>query len=105
MGSLEKHTVMVTGAGVGIGSGTALALAQAGATVIVADISPVTGKATADRIGDAGLTAEFVELDVSDESSWTSAVERVTHRHGPITRLVNNAAGRGSRIRGARFLA
>jgi NAD(P)-dependent dehydrogenase (short-subunit alcohol dehydrogenase family) len=104
MGYLEKRTVMVTGAGVGIGSGTALALAQAGATVIVADISPVTGKATADRIVDAGLTAEFVELDVSDESSWTSAVEGVTHRHGPITGLVNNAAVKASRLGDAGLL-
>jgi NAD(P)-dependent dehydrogenase (short-subunit alcohol dehydrogenase family) len=104
MGSLAQRTVMVTGAGVGIGSGTASALAQAGAMVIVADIDPVTGTSTANRILDDGFAAEFVELDVSDESSWTTAVEAITRRHGPITGLVNNAAVKASRLGDAGLL-
>jgi NAD(P)-dependent dehydrogenase (short-subunit alcohol dehydrogenase family) len=98
MSSLAERTVMVTGAGGGIGSTTALALARAGATVIAADVNADAGKHTVDCISAEGWSAEFAELDVSDEASWTSAVEEVTRRHGPITGLINNAAVKASRL-------
>ena len=98
MSSLTERTVIVTGAGGGIGSATALALARAGATVIVADINADAGKKTVDRIAAEGRSAEFAELDVSDESSWASVTDEVIRRHGPITGLVNNAAVKASRL-------
>ncbi len=45
----------------------------------------------ASEITDSGLRAEFIALDVSDETSWQSAIQRVEADFGGLDILVNNA--------------
>jgi len=81
----SPRNVLVTGCSTGIGRATALRLANAGHTV----------HATARRLEalagleDAGC--HLTELDVTDETSMTAAVARITEQHGHLDALVNNA--------------
>ncbi len=84
---LAGKVALVTGAARGQGAAEAELLVAAGATVVLADVDPA-GKDTAAGLG---ARAEFVELDVSDESSWRIVVADVHERHGRLDVLVNNA--------------
>jgi len=83
------QVALITGASSGIGEATALELARRGFTVY--------GVARrVDRM--AGLAARGVhtfEMDVTDDASITSGVERILREQGRIDVLVNNA-GYGS---------
>ncbi|MFC5753738.1 SDR family NAD(P)-dependent oxidoreductase [Actinomadura rugatobispora] len=87
-GRLAGKVALVTGAARGIGHATAARFVEEGARVAVADIN-LEGAANAA----AALVAAAVpvHLDVTDEGSWTSAVESVVERHGGLDILVNNA--------------
>src|SRR5687767_4375296 len=65
MFSLDKKVALVTGAGSGIGEAIARAFAGAGARVYVADINREAGE----RVAGAISNGQFVDLDVSSESS------------------------------------
>jgi NAD(P)-dependent dehydrogenase (short-subunit alcohol dehydrogenase family) len=87
----DGRVALVTGAANGIGAATARRLAAAGATVIVADVDEAAGEAVTGAIAEAGGTAEFAELDVTDRAAFEALVERVADRHGGLDVLVNNA--------------
>jgi NAD(P)-dependent dehydrogenase (short-subunit alcohol dehydrogenase family) len=74
---------LVTGASSGIGRAAALALADAGYEV-------VGTSRDSSRVTDRGELT-FVDLDVTDDESVASAVERVIDRFGRIDVVVNNA--------------
>ena len=74
---------LVTGATSGIGQAAALALAEAGFEVIG------TGRNTARTPVHDGVT--WLDLDVSEDSSVSTLVERVIDRFGRINVLINNA--------------
>ncbi|NUT57695.1 MAG: SDR family NAD(P)-dependent oxidoreductase, partial [Agromyces sp.] len=85
----EGRVALITGASSGIGEATALELARRGFTVYGA-------ARRVDRM--ARLTAHGVhvfEIDVTDDASMTSGVERILREQGRIDVLVNNA-GYGS---------
>ena len=69
----------------------AAALANAGAAVVIADILAEAGKTTAEELRASGATAVFVHLDVTDESSWESAVTQTVAELGGLDILINNA--------------
>lgn len=79
---LKDSVVLVTGASGDIGRATVRLLADSGAMVIGSDLRVPDGDA-------AG--ADFVALDVTDEGSWSSALQQVEERHGALHALVNNA--------------
>lgn len=87
MSRIDGKRALVTGAANGIGAGTARVLAEAGAEVFLADIAAAEGEALANELRGAGHTAQFIELDVSKEDQWASAVDQV----GELDVLVNNA--------------
>jgi NAD(P)-dependent dehydrogenase (short-subunit alcohol dehydrogenase family) len=89
--SLVGRAALVTGAGEGIGRGCALTLAAAGADVIVNDINPATGEATAAAIREQGRRGLFVQADVSDESAVAAMMARVQQEFPALHVLVNNA--------------
>ncbi len=91
MFSLKGKVAIVTGAGSGIGAAIAERFATDGANVYVADCDPAGGPATVKRIRDAGGTATFVELDVTDEAKCNTTVKRALSEAGRIDVLVNNA--------------
>jgi 2-keto-3-deoxy-L-fuconate dehydrogenase len=88
---LDGKTALVTGAGSGIGEAIAHTLAKAGAHVYVADRDTAGGARVAEAIrGDTG-SAEFVELDVTDEAAIGRLAGSIDAKHGALDVLVNNA--------------
>jgi 2-hydroxycyclohexanecarboxyl-CoA dehydrogenase len=84
-------TAVVTGAGSGIGRATALALAREGAHVIVADIDPAGGEATAAAIRQQGQQATYVLVDMTDAQSIKAFAAAVQAQCGAVDVLVNGA--------------
>lgn len=97
MGRLAGKIVMVTGGASGIGEAIVRASLNEGAHVIIADIHPPSGQALADTLGPH---ARFVELDVAEEASWASALDKVIAEHGRLDVLVNNAGVTGRAVDG-----
>ena len=64
---LTGRKALVTGGARGLGAGMAEALAAAGASVMIGDILPDAGQATAKAIAGKGVKAGFVPLDVTQE--------------------------------------
>ncbi|MBE1552495.1 NAD(P)-dependent dehydrogenase (short-subunit alcohol dehydrogenase family) [Mycobacterium sp. OAS707] len=85
------QAALVTGAGSGMGLATAQAFAEAGAAVVMADIDPVTLKAAADTLSEAGHEVLAVECDVRDEASVAGAVHAAVETFGRIDMAFNNA--------------
>jgi NAD(P)-dependent dehydrogenase (short-subunit alcohol dehydrogenase family) len=80
---------IVTGAAQGIGRKTAEVLAEAGYGLLLMDVQACTATLAAVRA--AGVEAEEVLGDISDETVIERAVERVGSRWGRVDVLVNNA--------------
>jgi NAD(P)-dependent dehydrogenase (short-subunit alcohol dehydrogenase family) len=88
---LAGRKALVTGGAQGLGAGMAQALARAGAAVVIGDIAEDRGKATADELRQAGASAEFVPLDVTDDASWEAAITAAVGHLDGLDILVNNA--------------
>jgi NAD(P)-dependent dehydrogenase (short-subunit alcohol dehydrogenase family) len=91
MFNLAGKTALITGSGSGIGESIAKTFAQAGACVVVAELNPEAGQRVAAEIRQQGGQAEYLKLDVSDESSCKSAGAHVLSTRGRCDILVNNA--------------
>ena len=92
MFSLWDKVAVVTGGGSGIGAAISACFASAGATVYVVDRSVEGGGETVRRIRDDGGRAEFLEGDVSSDTSCAEAAKRVLGENaGRCDVLVNNA--------------
>ncbi len=86
--TLAGKVALVTGASRGIGAAIAARFHAEGATVIVTDIDPATGAATAAALG---APARFTPLDVADEAQWQEVVAGILAGLGRLDVLVNNA--------------
>ncbi|SDG83941.1 3alpha(or 20beta)-hydroxysteroid dehydrogenase [Lentzea fradiae] len=84
----DGRTVLVTGGAGGQGSSHVRAYHAEGANVVIGGIDAGRGTALADELGDR---ARFVSLDVTDESSWSAAVQDTESAFGGLNVLVNNA--------------
>lgn len=91
MFDLSGKTALVTGAASGIGEAIAHVLAHAGASVVLADIDEIAGREAADRIVQAGDSAQFIQLDVSDDDNCRAVAAQVIKKCGILDILVNNA--------------
>jgi len=80
--------VLVTGATGGLGLAISELLHEEGAVVILTDVDPERGGTIARRLGDR---ASFLELDVTDEGSWSAALAAVAESGDRLTTLVNCA--------------
>jgi NAD(P)-dependent dehydrogenase (short-subunit alcohol dehydrogenase family) len=90
-GRVQGRVALVTGAGSGIGRATAVLLANEGATVLVADVNDRAAGAVVAEIAAADGRAEPLALDVSDESAWAAATERILLAHKRLDIVVNSA--------------
>jgi 3alpha(or 20beta)-hydroxysteroid dehydrogenase len=88
MGRVDGRVALISGAARGMGAEHARALAAEGAAVVIGDVLDDEGAAVASAIGDQ---AAYVHLDVTDEHSWSNAVEATVERYGSLSVLVNNA--------------
>jgi 3alpha(or 20beta)-hydroxysteroid dehydrogenase len=88
---LTGRKALVTGGARGLGAGMAQAMARAGAAVAIGDIREDLGKAAAEEIRQAGGTAHFVPLDVTEDASWAEAVAHAASALRGLDILVNNA--------------
>lgn len=86
-GSLAGRVALVSGGATDLGWGVVGRLRAAGAQVAVADIDADRGKALAET--DAGII--FVETDLTDDASLTSAVSTTVGTFGGLDILVNLA--------------
>jgi NAD(P)-dependent dehydrogenase (short-subunit alcohol dehydrogenase family) len=91
MMQLMDRVAIVTGSGRGIGRATAERLAEAGAKVVVADLDDESAAAVASAIGAVGGTAIGVQVDVSSDASAMHLAHAALEHFGRIDVLVNNA--------------
>jgi 3alpha(or 20beta)-hydroxysteroid dehydrogenase len=88
---LHGKTAIITGAARGQGASHAERLAAEGAHVLACDILDVEGKATADRLRQAGLQVDYLHLDVTSPDDWAQAIRHAREATGRLDVLVNNA--------------
>lgn len=92
MERLRDRVAIVTGAGQGIGEAIARRFASEGAHVVIAEIDPALGEATAAALREeSGTRAEFIRCDVADAENVESMVAETTAILGAPDILVNNA--------------
>ncbi|MBV9119640.1 MAG: SDR family oxidoreductase [Chloroflexi bacterium] len=84
---LEGKVAIVTGGGQGIGRRYCEGLAAEGARVVVADIAEDLAVNVA-----AGINGTAVRVDISEEASVASMIEKALDSYGRIDCLINNAA-------------
>ncbi|WP_342387537.1 SDR family NAD(P)-dependent oxidoreductase [Salinicoccus bachuensis] len=89
MPDLSNHVLLVTGANRGQGKAIAQHLALSGAIVGIGARNYDEAKEVAEFIGEKN--AFPVQLDVTKEMEWKSAVDEIIDQFGRIDALVNNA--------------
>jgi 3alpha(or 20beta)-hydroxysteroid dehydrogenase len=90
MDDLTGRVAVVTGASQGQGAAEARLLAEHGAHVVITDLKD--GDALAQDISASTPgSAEFVQLDVTDEQGWHGLADDLRERRGRLDVLVNNA--------------
>jgi len=88
---LDNKVALVTGAGSGIGASISETFARAGAHVFVADRDEPSGHKVVETIRAANGAADFLALDVTNETQCDEARRAVHEKFGQLDVLVNNA--------------
>lgn len=83
---LAGRVAVITGAASGIGLAAAKRMRAEGATVVVGDIDPTTGKRAADEV-----SGTFVPVDVSDEAAVDALFDTAADVCGSVDIAFNNA--------------
>lgn len=88
---MQGKVAIVTGSGSGIGRETAKLFAREGAKVVIADWSEEGGNETVSIIEEAGGTAAFFQVDVSNEAMVKGMVDFAVSHFGGLHYAHNNA--------------
>src|SRR5262245_34033318 len=92
MGMVDGKVALITGAGSGMGRAGSLLFAREGAAhVYVADLNVAGGEETVELVQQAGGSASFVHVDVTDEDAVREMVDRAAREHGRLDCAWNNA--------------
>jgi NAD(P)-dependent dehydrogenase (short-subunit alcohol dehydrogenase family) len=83
--------IVVTGAGRGLGFAFAHRLGREGAELILAEIDPAIGSKAEAALAAQGMTARFIETDISAEASVEAMAAAACDGAAPIDGLVANA--------------
>ena len=89
---LKDQHVVITGGGTGLGRAMAERFAALGAAVTVGGRRAEPLKETVKAIRGRGQVAGWETVNVREAESVAAFFEAAEGRHGPVTRLVNNAA-------------
>lgn len=92
-GTFAGAVVLVTGGGTGLGKAIALEFGRLGAAVAIVSRDADHGAAGVAAVEAVGTRAVAATADVRDPGSVTTAFDAVEDALGPVTVLVNNAAG------------
>lgn len=91
MGRVANKVALITGGTAGIGYASAELMCREGAKVVITDLRPKEGEASAQKLRDQGYDAMFIEQDVTDEILWPKVIAAVMKQYGRLDILVNNA--------------
>ncbi|WP_099023550.1 3-oxoacyl-ACP reductase [Mycolicibacterium palauense] len=83
---LAGKVAVITGGASGIGLATARRMRAEGATVVIGDIDPATGREVAEE-----LSGTFVAVDVSDQAAVDALFDTAAATHGAVDIAFNNA--------------
>jgi NAD(P)-dependent dehydrogenase (short-subunit alcohol dehydrogenase family) len=86
--SLHGRVVVVTGGGRGIGKAIAAALAAKGCRVAIGDLDAHAAREVASELGGEAVG---LALDVTDHAAFSTFLDEVERRLGPVDILLNNA--------------
>ena len=88
---LKDASVFITGGGSGIGASLTEGFLMQGARVAFVQRSDASG--FADEMADKhGNRPHYMQCDITDLDRLKACIDEAADRHGPVTRLVNNAA-------------
>jgi 3-oxoacyl-[acyl-carrier protein] reductase len=87
------NVAIVTGGASGIGQAVAERLAKDNFKIVILDINGDAGKAAAAEIQARGQNAQFIRLDVTQESAIKESFQKIISDHRRIDVLVNVAGG------------
>jgi NAD(P)-dependent dehydrogenase (short-subunit alcohol dehydrogenase family) len=96
MDRAKDKIAIVTGGASGIGEATAKLLAIEGAEVAIVDIDNENGRRVADEINEAGGTAGYWHMDISQEEEVENTFTEIYKKYGRLHILVNNAGIAGT---------
>lgn len=88
---MAQRLALITGANKGLGLETARQLGKQGITVLIGARDVAKGAAAVATLAKEGITAEALQLEVTDAESIRAAVAQVEQRHGRLDILINNA--------------
>ncbi|RLA46587.1 MAG: 3-alpha-hydroxysteroid dehydrogenase [Gammaproteobacteria bacterium] len=88
MGTLDGKVAIITGSARGQGAAEARLFAERGAKVMLTDVLDDEGAKTAASIG---ASAAYMNLDVTNEDSWSKVIAATVEKFGKVNVLVNNA--------------
>ncbi|MGP4017262.1 SDR family NAD(P)-dependent oxidoreductase [Saccharopolyspora sp. 5N708] len=88
---LHGKVAVITGAASGQGAAAARRFTEEGASVALLDWDGEQGAAMERELVDAGRTAAFYQLDISDEQAVADTIAAVHQRFGHLDVLFNNA--------------
>src|SRR5215813_9535595 len=89
---LAGKVVLVTGGASGIGEAIVRRFAHQKSIVLFFDIKAEEGTRLASELSGQGLSAHFLNVDLTDIAALRAGVADARKAHGPINVLINNAA-------------
>jgi len=89
---LAGKVVIVTGGASGIGEAIVRRFAEQKSIVVFFDIKAEEGARLARELSNQGLSAHFLNVDLTDIAALRTAVADARNAHGPVNILINNAA-------------
>lgn len=92
-GAFARDVAVITGGGSGLGKAIAAEFGRLGGAVAIASRDPEKRARGVAAVEAAGGRAIGVQLDVRDPAAVRAGFDEIEEAFGPVTQLVNNAAG------------